>query len=518
MDTSSSTVIPALTGKRILLTGTTGFVGKAVLEKLLRAIPDVGRIVLLVRGNRKYPDARERFVNEIASSSIFDTLREQLGDGFDAFLADKVEVVAGELTAPALGLDAVAFDRLGQSLDVIINCAASVNFREELDQALAINTLCLRSLLDLAERGTRTAFVQISTCYVHGYHQGRIEEVNHPPAKGGIPLHADGYYDVEPVIEQFQADIGKVLARHPGDEARSRALIDLGIRHAHRYGWNDTYTLTKWMGEQLLFKYRQGKSLTIVRPAIVESTWQEPVPGWVEGVKVADAVILAYAREKVFLFPGRRRGVIDVIPVDLVANSIVLAAAETQVEHSTEHRIYQCCSGDTNPITLGEFIDHLQEEAEAHYDKYDKLFYRRPRQKFHTIPRWLFSLLMRSGYALMKGASVVKAKLGGEVNSRAMDVIRTTLHLALVFAFYTVPRYRFSNLKLRDLSARMGETDTRLFPVDAAVFDWRTYLRDIHMAGLNRYALKPRKAAKPSPKALRKAERKAARKREHEVV
>jgi len=46
----------------------------------------------------------------------------------------------------------------------------------------------------------------------------------------------------------------------------------------------------------------------------------------VEGVKVADAIILAYAREKTPFFPARTDGVIDIIPADLVANSLILAA------------------------------------------------------------------------------------------------------------------------------------------------------------------------------------------------
>ena len=88
----------------------------------------------------------------------------------------------------------------------------------------------------------------------------------------------------------------------------------------------------------------QDSTLTIVRPAIIESTYREPVPGWVEGVKVADAIILAYAREKTPFFPARANGVIDIIPADLVANSLILAAAEA-LAMPGKHRIYQCSTG-----------------------------------------------------------------------------------------------------------------------------------------------------------------------------
>lgn len=36
-------------GKQVLLTGATGFLGKVVLEKLLREVPEVGRVFLMIR-------------------------------------------------------------------------------------------------------------------------------------------------------------------------------------------------------------------------------------------------------------------------------------------------------------------------------------------------------------------------------------------------------------------------------------------------------------------------------------
>src|SRR5690606_39865398 len=98
-------------------------------------------------------------------------------------------------------------------------------------------------------------------------------------------------------------------------------------------------------------------------------------PGWIEGVKVADAIILAYAHEKVTFLPSKTSGVIDVIPADLVANGILLSAAEALLQPG-QHRIYQCCSSGSQPIKLGDFISHIQQEALENWNKYDRLFYR----------------------------------------------------------------------------------------------------------------------------------------------
>lgn len=40
-------------GKSVLITGGTGFMGKVLTEKLLRSCPDLGQIVLLVRPKKE---------------------------------------------------------------------------------------------------------------------------------------------------------------------------------------------------------------------------------------------------------------------------------------------------------------------------------------------------------------------------------------------------------------------------------------------------------------------------------
>ena len=488
---SSSKVLGQLRGKRVLITGTTGFLGKVVLEKLIRSVPDIGGIYLLIRGNKRHPDARSRFDNEIATSSVFDRLRSVDADWFETFLEERVHCITGEVTEPCFGMGEDAWQKLAGELDAVINSAASVNFREELDKALTINTLCLENIAGLAQRNTRLAVLQVSTCYVNGMNSGPVTESVIKPAGESIPRSSEGYYEIEELVQLLQDKIADVRARYSG-KTLEKKLVDLGIREANRYGWSDTYTFTKWLGEQLLMKALNGRSLTIVRPSIIESALEEPAPGWIEGVKVADAIILAYAREKVTLFPGKRSGVIDVIPVDLVANAIVLSLSEALAEPG-RRRIYQCCSGSSNPVSLGQFIDHLMAESKANYAAYDHLFYRQPSKPFIAVNRTLFDLVV-SGVRLPLSVTDKVLKLLG--NSRDLKMLKnldTTQSLATIFGFYTAPDYIFHNDELQALSARMGEVDKGLFPVDARQIDWEVYLRKIHLAGLNRYALKERK-------------------------
>lgn len=498
---SSSKVLEQLRGKHVLVTGTTGFLGKVVLEKLMRAVPGIGGIHLLIRGNKRHPDARSRFLDEIATSSVFDRLREESPEAFEAFLEERLHCVTGEVTQPGFGLEPKAVQELAGSIDAVINSAASVNFREELDKALSINTVCLENIAELARQNPSLAVVQVSTCYVNGMNSGQITESVIKPAGEEIPRSPAGYYEIEELIRLLHDSIADVRSRYTGKELE-RKLVDLGIREANRYGWSDTYTFTKWLGEQLLMKALEGRALTIVRPSIIESALEEPAPGWIEGVKVADAIILAYAREKVTVFPGKRSGIIDVIPVDLVANAIILAVAEALGE-PPRTRVYQCCSGSSNPVSLGEFIDHLMAEAKTNYATYERLFYRQPVKPFVAVSRALFDALVGGARIPLALARRTMRMLGQDRELKVLRNLDTTRSLATIFGFYTAPDYIFRNDDLLALASRVGEVDKVLFPVDARQIDWAVYLRKIHLAGLNRYALRAKKTNRPRSSQVR---------------
>lgn len=496
MKTTQLSVPAALSGKRVLLTGATGFLAKVVLEKLIRTVPDLDGVILLIRGGKE-GDAQARFRRQVANSSIFDALRAERGPWLERFFEQRVECVTGEVTEPHFGLGAERFGELALRTGLVINAAASVNFREPLDQALAINALSLHQLTALA-RAADAPLVQVSTCYVNGHRRGEIRERNqHPPARTPVARGADGRYEVDALAMRLQQKIARVRTREQargGDPARlAQLLTALGIREAQRHGWNDTYTFTKWMGEQLAIQGMQGRPLAIVRPSIIESTLQSPVPGWLEGVKVADAVILAYARGRTSFFPARPAGIIDVIPADLVANGILLAAAEA-LQAPAAQRIYQSCSGSANPILVGELIRLLQAESQRNWQHYDKLFHKAPTHAFRVVGNLRFRLAM-AGVALGATAwSGLRRLAGLPGETPAMEKLRTTRLLALTFSFYAQPRYRFHNDGLLALAARLDEAERALYPVDPRLIDWEDYLCRVHMAGLNRYALKRKEA------------------------
>jgi alcohol-forming fatty acyl-CoA reductase len=261
-------------GKNVLLTGSTGFLAKAVVEKLLHDLPGIGQIYLLIRPRPKpnggFIDPRERLREEVLNNSAFKRLRERHGEQFEAFCESKITCVPGDLTRDRLGLEEAAYTELIHKIDAVMNSAATVVFDERLDLALTLNTLGPGRLLELA-KAAGAIYVHISTCYVSGRRTGKVEEKLMEPLAAidaqlppGAPRPKK--FDVREEIaylhqlaETVKTDCQKEFAAKGLDpkteEARNQlhtALVKAGMDRAQSFGWNDTCTFTKFLGEELV--------------------------------------------------------------------------------------------------------------------------------------------------------------------------------------------------------------------------------------------------------------------------
>jgi len=73
-------------------------------------------------------------------------------------------------------------------------------------------------------------------------------------------------------------------------------MVELGRGRARALGWPDAYAFTKSLGENALLDIRGELPVTFVRPSIVESALSQPRPGWIRGFRMAEPVIISYAR------------------------------------------------------------------------------------------------------------------------------------------------------------------------------------------------------------------------------
>src|ERR1700744_5649614 len=372
-----------LAGKHILLVGVTGFIGKVWLVDLLENIPDIGKITLLIRRNRT-TSAQRRFEKIVEESPTFDTLHQRYGQKLGAFLKEKVEVVEGDVSQPGLGLDPETQARLQKSLDLVVNSAGLTDFNPDLRDAIASNVDSTRNLIDFWRKCDHAGLMHLSTCYVVGMRDGRVDEYledNYNPKHDkdfSAPEEIESLREmIRNVEERSQspeltkglqrqalgrggdaskapaAELDGVLKRNRARWAKNR-LTRAGLRRAQHLGWPNTYTFTKSLGESVLSREGKGLAIAVVRPSIVESSTRSPFPGWNEGINTSGP--LSYLLGTNFRqLPTNARKCLEVIPVDMVCRGMSLIAAAVVARENG--KMYPSATSAVNPVNMGRSLE-----------------------------------------------------------------------------------------------------------------------------------------------------------------
>ena len=378
---TSAVISESLSGKRIAITGSTGFLGTALVERLLRGVPDC-ELVLLVRPNRR-SSAQRRVEREILRNDAFDILRSQWGEEFDTICEQRISVVSGDVTSDGLGLN--EDDRhLFTTCDVVIHSAATVSFDSPLDSSIEINLLGPNRIIQLLkDMEVRPHVVAVSTCYVAGNRRGAANE----ELLAGTPFQVDVDWRAEvDAARRTRTDLDarsripeELSNFHKGAREELGAaglpmlaakteqlrvawvndqMVEAGRSRATSLGWPDVYTYSKALGETALVELHGDIPISIVRPSIIESAWSQPSPGWIRGFRMAEPLIVSFAKGELNTFPGYPEGIIDVIPVDMVAAAIIGVAAKGPAE---EPEVFQIASGSTNPLQFKKLLNTAME-------------------------------------------------------------------------------------------------------------------------------------------------------------
>jgi alcohol-forming fatty acyl-CoA reductase len=499
-----------LRGKRFFITGATGFLGTALVERIVRCVPEA-EVTVLVRPGRR-ADAAARLAREVIKNDCFDRLRSELGESFGDEVARRVRAVAGDVGRDGLGLDDAGREALAGA-GVVIHSAATVSFDAPLTQAVEINLLGpSRVAATMTEVGSAAHLVAVSTAYVASTHQGEAKEelLSENRFTLDVPwedevrsarrlrddLQAESRKPemLRSLTKKARSEIGAAgdhliaaRAEKLREEWVSEELVEAGTARALSLGWPDAYPFTKALGERALVEQWEGRlPITIVRPSIIESALAQPRPGWIRGFRMAEPIIVSYARGLLREFPGVPEGIVDVIPVDLVVAAILAVAARGP--ESGRPKVYQVASGVRNPLRYGRLVQ-LSTDFFQRNPLYDD------RGQPINVPEWSFPGRGRVQRQLRRADVVMtfverlltalpirgkQAQLAARIEDRHVLAKRALGYVELYGAYTeTDARYRVDNLlELRDAC---DSSDHDHFEFDPAAIDWDRYVHEIHL-------------------------------------
>lgn len=498
---------------RVLLTGSTGFLGQAVLERLLSEHPGT-EIVLLVRG-RPGISADER-LQRLLTKPVFRPWRDRVGaDEVDRAARERIEVIEADVSH--------AVPDVPSDLAAVLHCASVVSFDPPVDEAFRTNLLGTVNLYEgirrAAARRKRTSphLVHVSTAYVAGSRGGIVPEapLDHGAswrteldwalaAREEVERHSRrpevlGRAHRDAAAEHRKAGPQAVAAaaERRRRELVSERLVEYGRARARVLGWPDVYTLTKALGEQAAAETAASTDLpggplplSIVRPAIVESALRSPYPGWIDGFKMADPVILAYGRGMLRYLAAIPDGAIDIVPVDYVVSAMLAVAA--QPPPPKEAAYYHVGSGARNPLTVQRLYELVRGYFEA-----DPL--PDPEGRGATRARDLAFLSgeradrgLRAADRVMGLAERAVVSLPASERTqewqRALHRRRDSLELMRryrdLYGAYVQAEVVYADENTLALHRALPEKERDRFGFDTADIDWRHYLQDVHCPGI----------------------------------
>ena len=519
-------------GKVLFITGGTAFLGQPMVAKILTALPDIQKIYLLIRSRMdttgKHTSAQERLENELLTSDVFAALRQLHGENFDAWAQQKLTAVEGDLTHEHLGFSDAEYQKLQNEVQVFINIAGLVDFDPPFDDSLWGNALAAKHVVNFARGCQDVVFLHISTAYVCGDKPGHVPEELPLPYEDYATQHREktGMAIPETLSEEIEGLLSlsgairaevelpenlanfqreaeaqrkgtrkglEALVEELKSEWLEERLVEEGLKHARSRGWNDTYTYMKFLGEQMIMELRGELPTAIVRPSIIESSFDEPEPGWLGKFRMSEPLIVGFGKGRLPDFPADPDIILDIIPVDFVVNAILAAAERTARRGGIE--VYHVATGTQNPL----YFRGIFEATYEYFVKYPMLEDGKP----VAVPIWKYPSLeefqrkLDSRMRLVDLAVQTLSKLPIRAAKRKrrqlvlkQSGIKALLHYIRIYAPYTRTNFEFETEKTQGLYDALSPTEQQRFNFNVSRIHWKRYFQEIHIPGIKRHVLK----------------------------
>ncbi|XP_043944137.1 fatty acyl-CoA reductase 2 isoform X2 [Protopterus annectens] len=437
-------------GKNVLITGSTGFMGKVLVEKLLRSCPEVNAIYILVRP--KSGQSMQERVCDMMKCKVFDRVRED----FQNF-QEKIVPISAELTHPNLAISSEDTERLLSCINIVFHCAATIRFDEPLKHALRLNVCGTQRILALARQMQKLdAFIHISTAYAN-CNRRQIDEVIYA-------LPVDPKKLIDSVEWMDESIIREITPQLIGD-------------------WPNTYTYTKALAEYIIQQDCGKMNVAIIRPSIVGASWQEPFPGWIDNFNGPSGIFIAAGKGILRTMKANNDAVADLIPVDVVVNLTLAAGWCTAVQRPKTTMVYNCTTGGVNPFYWGELEHHVISTFKR--NPLEQAF-RRPNANMtsNQLVNQYWIAVSHKAPALLYDFYL---KLTGR-KPRMMRIFNRLHKSMMLLEYFTSQSWEWSTENMNYLMGQLNAEDRKSFNFDARQLNWPEYIEN-YCIGTKKYVL-----------------------------
>jgi len=229
--------------------------------------------------------------------------------------------------------------------------------------------------------------------------------------------------------------------------------------------------------------------VAIVRPTIIGAAFKEPEPGWVDTVSAGGALFLTGGLGFMPVQPGNPDLVGDQIPVDMVVNCVLGAAAEAATRGPGFFRIYHSSSSTTNPVKWSKCAQAVASYWRERPSAKSQLTCKYTMVLNPVVYQWQYlSKVTLPALALSVYSTLSRSKESQEKSRNFAKVIRRCKVLAQTFWHFVNNEWFYDSSNALACHALLTPADQRIFSIDTREISWFEYFNDFSY-GLQRFVL-----------------------------
>ncbi|KAK7576523.1 hypothetical protein V9T40_012809 [Parthenolecanium corni] len=390
----------------------------------------------------------------------------------------KLTSITGDCEKPNLGISENDRNTLISQVEVIFHVAATVRFDAHLRDAVNINVRATSDLLDLAHSMKQLqAFVHVSTAYSNCAERTSVSEKFYTP----------------PITPE---NLLKATDMLPDDivERITPQLIQ---------PWPNTYAFTKAIAEDVVRTKGKDIPTTVVRPAIVIATANEPIPGWINNFYGPTGIVAGAGLGLLRSVHADRECIADLVPGDKVVNAIIVSAwdvaknwtqkSETIIKRTEsesklnqdnrEIQIFNYVSSNAKPLKWKDFMRYNEEAGKDVPSLLAIWVYSLTINKYKFVHQ-IYCIFLHLLPALIIDTY---ARIVGK-EPRLWNAYEKIHKFSAVISYFSTKQWKFDDTNTVKLCDKLSKKDGELFDFDLRKLDWKEYFYH-HIRGLRVYLI-----------------------------